>query len=285
MTPFIITDYADNLVPGQGILRHESASRLSYPEDGNTVCFGFEDDSFWFAHRNTCILELAKKYVTRTPFFDIGGDNGFVSKGLEENDIPTCLVEPGMHGCMNAMKRGLTRIVCSDWDGAGFKKDAIPSVGLFDVIEHIEDDADFLTKVYQGLAPGGVLLVAVPAYQSLWSNEDVAVGHFRRYTLRGLKKKLSDAGFEIAYATYVFSLLIAPILLFRTLPSALGIAKGGAEKNRMEHRIDKKGIVNAIVRTLLSFEVKCIGKGWGIPFGGSCLIVARKTDKPSLTPV
>ena len=73
-------------------------NKISYPTDGNDICFSIEDNSFWFKHRNNCIISLAKKYVKDTPFFDIGGGNGFVSKRLEENGIQTCLVEPGIQG-------------------------------------------------------------------------------------------------------------------------------------------------------------------------------------------
>jgi hypothetical protein len=116
----------------------------------------------------------------------------------------------------------------------------------------------------------------VPAYKYLWSNEDTDAGHFRRYTLQTLKKKLNETGFETVYSTYIFSFLVLPVFFLRSLPSMLGIAKGGIEKAKKEHNAGEKGIANKLLTKFLSFEIKQIEKGQSIPFGSSCLIVARK---------
>ena len=144
---FNINNYTENLIKKDGIFFSKNKGKISYPEDGNDACFDIEDKSYWFKHRNNCIIQLAKKYVKDNLLFEIGGGNGFVSKGLEENGFQTCLVEPGIQGCLNAKARGLSNIVCSDLDNAGFKVGSIPSIGLFDVIEHIENDDDFLARI------------------------------------------------------------------------------------------------------------------------------------------
>jgi hypothetical protein len=110
----------------------------------------------------------------------------------------------------------------------------------------------------------------------LWSNEDAIAGHFRRYTMGELRKKLCRTGFEIIYSTYIFSFLVPPVFLFRTIPSLLGMAKSGVEKNRKEHSVNGKGITSRLLNRVLSFEAGQIEKGRKIPFGGSCLIVAGK---------
>ena len=271
-----INSYADSLIEKDGIFFSQNINKISYPADGRDKYFALEDNSFWFKHRNNCIIALVKKYAKDNLFFDIGGGNGFISKGLKENGIQVCLVEPGIQGCLNAKKRGLTNVVCSDFENAGFKENTIPSAGLFDVIEHIENDTDVLSNINKYITKEGYLLVTVPAYNFLWSREDSDVGHFRRYTLNSLRKKLDESGFEIVYSTYIFSFLILPVLLFRTLPSLFGIAKNDMEKNKKEHNIDEKGIVNKLLTKFLSFEIRQIEKKRKIPFGGSCLIVAKK---------
>jgi len=55
-----------------------------------------------------------------------------------------------------------------------------------DVLEHIEDDAAELRRAAERLRPNGALIVLSPAYESLFSEFDRAVGHFRRYTKRTL---------------------------------------------------------------------------------------------------
>ncbi len=50
-----------------------------------------------------------------------------------------------------------------------------------DVIEHIEDSKAEVRRAYDLLAPGGHLLILVPAFNYLYSDFDKAIGHFRRY--------------------------------------------------------------------------------------------------------
>jgi len=57
-----------------------------------------------------------------------------------------------------------------------------------DVIEHIEKDADELSRAASLLAGGGYLIVLVPAHQSLYNAFDKAIGHYRRYNKKMLKK-------------------------------------------------------------------------------------------------
>ncbi|GHT22604.1 hypothetical protein AGMMS4957_13020 [Bacteroidia bacterium] len=113
----------------------------------------------------------------------------------------------------------------------------------------------------------------MPAYKFLWSKEDMDAGHFRRYTVRELKNKLKEAGFETVYSTYIFSLLPLPILFFRALPSLLGFRVGNVKD---EHQVNKKGFMNKILNKIWNLELKRISKTRKIPFGGSCLIVAKK---------
>jgi hypothetical protein len=58
------------------------------------------------------------------------------------------------------------------------------------VIEHIEDSTAELRRAVDLLAPGGHLLILVPAFNYLYSPFDKAIGHFRRYDKKILKAEL-----------------------------------------------------------------------------------------------
>jgi 2-polyprenyl-3-methyl-5-hydroxy-6-metoxy-1,4-benzoquinol methylase len=269
--------YSEDLIVRDGILFAKKESKISYPESGNQLCFQLEEDSFWFKHRNHCIIEAVKKYCPSNLFFDIGGGNGFVAKGLENNGIQSVLIEPGLQGCLNAQKRKLESIVCSTLENASFKKERLPSVGLFDVVEHIEDDVNFLKSIYEYLRDDGFVFITVPAFQSLWSNEDKDAGHYRRYTVKNLEQKLNQIGFKIVYSTYIFSILPLAVFLFRSLPSKLGFNKNSsnADKHKSEHKANK-GFINKLLNKIWEFEIKNIQRGKSIHIGGSCFIVAQK---------
>lgn len=271
------------LIERNGIYYSKNKSLISYPENGNKDFFQIEENSFWFQHRNNCIKEAVRKYCPNNVFYDIGGGNGYVAKGLEEAGITTVLVEPGVHGCLNAKKRQLSNIVCSTLEDAEFAPNTLPTIGLFDVVEHIEDDAKFLHSVYQYLRNEGFVFITVPAYQSLWSNEDIDAGHYRRYSLIDIGNKLQKIGFEAVYSTYIFSVLPLPVFLFRTLPSKVGLNKkaGDFHKHKNEHTVGN-GPMSRLINKVWETELRKIAQGRLIPFGSSCLVIAKKGGQATL---
>jgi len=61
-----------------------------------------------------------------------------------------------------------------------------------DVIEHIKNDSEELTKAKMHLKEGGRLIILVPAYNFLFSPFDDAVGHYRRYNKKLLIHAIPD---------------------------------------------------------------------------------------------
>jgi SAM-dependent methyltransferase len=85
-------------------------------------------------------------------------------------------------------------------------------IALFDVLEHIEDDGGALRELSTKLAPGGRLLITVPAMPWLWSAHDVAHHHHRRYTAAGLRQALAAGGLRPSYLTH-FNTLLFPLVV------------------------------------------------------------------------
>lgn len=274
--PIHLETIAGNLrLNSDGIWVSRSDSAISYPAEGNNACFAVEESSFWFRHRNACLIEAFKRFPPPGAIFDVGGGNGVVSKALLNNGIDAVLVEPGSNGVRNAKARGIHTLVQSTLEDAQFHPETLPAVGIFDVLEHIEDDRGFLRSISSYLVPGGRLYIAVPAYQFLWSDEDATGGHYRRYTLSSLCRRLREAGFEIEYRSYFFAPLPLPIFLFRTIPSLFKARRRSQEQTESEHSADDSG-VGGLLDRVLGFELRWLKSGRRIPFGGSCLVVARK---------
>lgn len=85
---------------------------------------------------------------------------------------------------------------------------------LFDVIEHIEDDASFLKSALFHLKEQGKLIINVPANNNLLSAYDTAAGHVRRYDANSMRVALDQAGMEIDAWSY-WGLPLYPLLLVR----------------------------------------------------------------------
>ncbi len=253
----------------------EEAEDVSYPEQGHGLCFEVEDESFWFRHRNAVIVEVLRRFPPSGPVFDVGGGNGYVSSGLERAGFATVLVEPGRIGAENARRRGVSNVICATVESAGFEPRSLDAIGLFDVVEHIEDDAAFLASLQRLMAPGGRIYLTVPAFQGLWSSEDEFAGHHRRYTKKTLARVLRGAGFEIEYLTYLFWFLPLPVLMFRTIPSWFGARHEPSLQSARREHAGGKGPIDRLVGRSLAWELAKVARGKSLPIGGSCLAVAR----------
>lgn len=209
--------------------------------------------------------------------FDVGGGNGFVARAIQDSGFEVVLVEPGLSGVRNAVKRGVRQVVLSTLEDAGVFPETLPAVGLFDVVEHIRDDRGFLARIHDLLMPGGKVYITVPAYPWLWSHEDVLAGHFRRYSLRTMSCVLAEAGYTIEFATYIFSFLPVPILFRRVLPYRLGLRSENVPGHAIQpdHEVTQP-MARRIIRILTRWELSRIAKQRPLPFGGSCLMVARR---------
>jgi 2-polyprenyl-3-methyl-5-hydroxy-6-metoxy-1,4-benzoquinol methylase len=274
-----IRDYSTELKLGEdGIWYSNKKSRIAYPAEAIGPCFEVEDNSFWFQHRNRCILAAVTNFPPEEngPIFDIGGGNGAVSKALSGAGFSVALVEPGSEGARNAKIRGIKNVICSTLEDAKFKSESFSAVGLFDVLEHIENRSGFLKTINEVLIRNGKLYLTVPAYKFLWSSDDEIAGHYTRYTLTELKEDLSNSGFKIEYGTYFFRWLPLPISVFRTIPYKLGIGSRIAGENIKEDHSIRNNLLRNLVDISLRGEIVNINRKSSMKVGGSCLVVATK---------
>lgn len=79
------------------------------------------------------------------------------------------------------------------------------TIMYLDVIEHIAESSAELERASTLLAPGGHLLILVPAYNFLFSDFDREIGHFRRYDKKILEKELPPS-LEPLFMFYLDSL-------------------------------------------------------------------------------
>lgn len=145
--------------------------------------------------------------------------------------------------------------------------DELPSgsgkvVLLADVIEHLDDEAPCLRGAARLLAPGGKVLVTVPAFSFLWGPSDEIAHHRRRYTARSLAQALSPH-FALDGISYFNTLLFAPICAGRLIERALD--RPGDEAAAVPSRP-----VNALLTRIFSFEQHLLART-RLPFGVSLL--------------
>ena len=234
----------------------------------------FEEQSFWFAQRNRVFLNLLKRYGVEGPLLDIGGGTGIVANYLNANGVPAVNLEPTVDGARIARARGVPTI-SGTLQNCGVKPETCAAIGMFDVLEHIEDEGEAMRLSATALKPGGHIIIAVPAHSWLWSMEDHAAGHYRRYTRRRLSNSMEKAGLRPLYLTHLFSYLVPPLLALRSVPTLWGrMGKKDREEKGSVHV--PGGIVASIFDRLGKAERAAIERGASLPLGTSVVGVAVK---------
>ena len=153
-------------------------------------------------------------------------------------------------------------------DGIPFKPGCYDVVVAFDVIEHVEHDVESLAKLREQLAPGGRLMMTVPALPWLWSQHDVTHHHFRRYTRSQLDATLRSAGLEPVRISYFNTLLFPLIAGLRLTRKLLRLPSGADDAMPSD-------AANSVLKSIFGFERNLVGR-LNMPFGVSLFAVARK---------
>ena len=149
-------------------------------------------------------------------------------------------------------KRGWQEVWSREvWEADTRKFDLITA---FDVVEHIDDDVEFLGSLAGRLNPGGVFLATVPAYPFLWSRFDELNHHKRRYTRNTLKRALEAAGFGIDRMTHFNALLLPPIAAVRLVERAFKKDSSGLDNQKEVESWFRVGPFNGVLEALFSAE-------------------------------
>ena len=253
-------------------------SSISFPKDAHLDLIKIENNSFWFNHRNQIIESVIRNYPFNGDFADIGGGNGYQLMKIAElnKSNKNILIEPSNQGCINAKKREIKEIHNVTFEDFDFDEYDISGIGLFDVLEHIENDFEFLSKLLNKLKKGSRIYITVPAHQFLWSDVDSYGGHFRRYNKKMVKNLTNKLDVNLEYFSYFFSYLLPISYLLRAFPYKLGkrIPKTKLiSEEKKQH--NPQGLTKKMFNFFEQIEIKKIEKS-KIKFGASCLFILKK---------
>ncbi|MGO9449195.1 MAG: class I SAM-dependent methyltransferase, partial [Solirubrobacteraceae bacterium] len=170
-----------------------------------------------------------------------------------------------------ARERGVGEVVEGSVLEMPFADDSFDLAVSLDVIEHLEDDLTALRELRRTVAPGGALLVTVPAYQWLWSGHDEINHHHRRYTRRSLQRVAQQAGWVQERTTYFNSLLLPVAIVLRVLDR---FASAATTESSLDLWVPPAP-VNWLLERPLTLEAAVIGRGGRIPAGLSLLTLFR----------
>lgn len=196
-------------------------SKISFPSESyDSGENNSEASGFWAKERARAISSILKTTDTKT-IWEVGAGNGNVAIPLRDLGFKIIAIEPLQSGALTLAKNGFLTFH-STLEGINLPNDSIEAIGAFDVLEHLEKPAVLLSEIYRVLKPGGVFLCSVPAYQWLYSDFDISIGHFRRYSNSTLNSSIQTAGLHPIKTIYLFGFLVVPAYLLRRIPYLFG---------------------------------------------------------------
>ena len=234
-----------------------------------------EADHWWFVGKRLILRAVLEAGVRGDRLLDLGcGTGGVLRDWMDESQ---CFgIDRNRLALEICARNGFKRLVCGNLTALPFRNESFDAVLLMDVIEHLEDDVAFLRTASELCAPGGRVVVAVPAYQMLWSQHDVTFEHQRRYSAKQLETVLHQSGLELERLTYTNTLLFPIAAVWRLVSYRLGLG-------RLAPKHDFWPIPRWLNRLLTGFyllEARLLER-FDLPFGLSILCVARRPGRAS----
>jgi SAM-dependent methyltransferase len=134
---------------------------------------------------------------------------------------------------------------------------------FLDVLEHIEDHQIFLKEISYILNHDGIGIMSVPAYDSLWSEHDKNLHHFRRYNWSLINEQV-DQKFNL-YKKFGYNFILLPV---RYLQIKL------SKKPHSDMTLNR--YLNSILKTFVNLEIRFLKLGINPKFGLSLFAVLKK---------
>ncbi len=239
-----------------------------------------EDRHWWFASRTKAIFSVLDPVIGGRGglVLDAGSGAGNMFHHLARYGSVVG-VDNNLKPLLVARQRGYT-VPLGRAEALPFPAETFGLIALLDVLEHCDDDFLVLRECYRVCIPRGFLIITAPAFQWLWSYNDVLNRHRRRYSAGTLKALLKRAGFrpvKVTYNNFFIFPLAAPLIIIR---EKLGLRPKLASPHFDEeaYQVEMEPappLVNALLTRVGDLEAWLI-KHMSLPFGTSIIALAQK---------
>jgi SAM-dependent methyltransferase len=240
-----------------------------------------EDDHWWFAGRTWSLLHMIDRLVAPDGshrVLDIGCGAGNMFHHLARYG-PVLGIDNNPRPLAVARERGYD-VREGPAEDLPLDDEAFDLVALLDTVEHCEDEMAVLRECYRVCAPGGHLVVTVPAFMQLWSHNDVLNAHQRRYSAPELKEKLNRVGFRIRRMSYnnffLFPLAAGLILLRKNAEQEPELASPHFDDESYQVEMEPAPpLLNTLLKAVTWTESQVL-RWLNLPVGTSIICIAQK---------
>ncbi|MCK5176171.1 MAG: class I SAM-dependent methyltransferase [Candidatus Aenigmarchaeota archaeon] len=231
--------------------------------------YEMEEKYWWYVGRRSIVKNCIKP-SEHLSIIDVGCGTCFNLDYLKDFGIPMGL-DFSKDVLALSKKRGVYDVINADIRKIPLKSKSFDLVTCLDVLEHV-DDSMALNEINRIMKLNAILIITVPVFNFLWSNQDNILHHKRRYSIKELKKTLSSKGFVIEKISYwnffLFPLIFLIIYMNNTIyPN---------RKENIIKVIKLPEIINALFTQILKTESFLISQNINLPFGVSAICVCKK---------
>ncbi len=234
------------------------------------------------ASRKQAIQQLQQHLPqSEAVILEIGCSSGFMLQDLEEN-LPSSHIILGadvVYEPLLKLSEELPEIPLFQFDltCCPLPDNSIDVIILLNVLEHIENDALALQQIYRILKKGGLLIIEVPAGPNLYDIYDKMLMHYRRYTLRHLEKKISNAQFDILKKSHL-GVFIYPAFWLTKQWNKIRYHENNIPPVKA-HKVLEKNMThmaqNTFMHKIMDLEL-ALGTNTNYPFGTRCIMTCQK---------
>jgi SAM-dependent methyltransferase len=226
-----------------------------------------EERMWWYRGLHANLLTMLGNNRPVLPILDAGCGTGGLLKKLDGYGTVFGMdIEPVAAALARAKSE---RPVCvGSLNALPFADGSLGAIVAADVLYHRGvDEAAALLDCHRCLAPGGLLLLNLPAYDWMMSAHDRAVHTARRYTRRRVEQRLRAAGFRRMTTSY-WNMILFPLMVLRRK-----LLSGSATTSDV---MLYPAPIETLFRSALRLESRALGRGFRLPFGGSVIAAAVK---------
>ena len=223
--------------------------------------------------RSSSLSQLVRRYIQGPEILDAGCGSGEITFNYIQKGSSIVGIDPDEKMISMAVELHTTykipeiSFVQSDIvTHAKMNENKYDSVVCLDVIEHIEDDEQAFGSLANMLTKAGRLILTVPSIPRLFGPKDIAVGHYRRYSKKELKRLSDRAGLQIITLRYWNLLGVVP-----TAINSLLLDRRVSEDFRY-----RQDTISTLKNMLLRKWFTCVENNISPPVGLTLFLVAEK---------
>lgn len=246
-------------------------------DEAHTHAWGTQPEMFGPRHEHR--LGMIVREVERLPrgarILDGAIGLGQLAGRMRQRGYRVFGIDYAFEAALHVKRTSAIPAVVGDMTRMPFRDGAFDGVTTGETLEHLDDDHAAAREIARVLGDGGSCIATVPALESLWTASDVYFEHRRRYSRAQLGTMFSDAGLDVAKASYWgFPVVLTYDTLF-LLPMNKRRARRKVGDDAALQSVARAGrsrmLVNA-VRAIFAIDSLF---AW-LPFGPGLLMVAKK---------